>query len=265
LTHAAVGQQMRAVESEFNCPLFDRSQRTITLLPVAYEMLPKIRQVLGLYDGLFASDEPSASLIGSVTIGAIGSALGPVSDGLIRLKSRHPALKTTLITASNAELPKLLRSGAVDAAVLAGSYDEQNDFKWQRLYDERFVLLAHPDFLRESRDIKRLIREHSYIRYSRATFSGGCIDHYLRERSIDVKGIIELDATHTIATLVRDRVGVAIVPLLRASDWESDSNLAIVELPNCDTKRTIGIAENGQKSHIVRELCKSILADDSPV
>lgn len=52
VTHAAVSQQMQALESDLNVVLFDRSKRTPELTPFAHEIVSKARSLIDEYDDL---------------------------------------------------------------------------------------------------------------------------------------------------------------------------------------------------------------------
>ena len=79
LTQAAVGQQMRALEEEFRRPLFSRSGRVITLTPAARVLIPQARKLVAAYEAMLADADTGHEIAGSITVGAIVSAMGFLS------------------------------------------------------------------------------------------------------------------------------------------------------------------------------------------
>lgn len=63
-----------------------------------------------------------------------------------------------------------------------------------------------------------------------------------------------------IADLVRQEVGVAIVPLLKNFDWHKAPNLQVLPLPGDLAVRRIGMLEQGTKSLINGQIRKLLMA-----
>ncbi|HSH90702.1 MAG TPA: LysR family transcriptional regulator, partial [Ramlibacter sp.] len=89
LTAAAVGLQIRALESDLNQPLFDRSGRAIVLNTAGRGLVEPVKDLVARYEALPALHE-GEQLSGTVVIGALVSALmGAFADGLWALMRKH--------------------------------------------------------------------------------------------------------------------------------------------------------------------------------
>ena len=75
VTHAAISQQMQALESELDIALFDRSTRTPELTPVGHLIVAKARRLIQEYDNLFPSAVGDDGLSGIITLGALRTTL----------------------------------------------------------------------------------------------------------------------------------------------------------------------------------------------
>src|SRR4051812_1927446 len=73
LTQAAVGQQMRALESEFRRPLFERQGKSVALSHAGRELLPGVRRLVAQYEQMLASAPATGAMAGTVHLGAVVS------------------------------------------------------------------------------------------------------------------------------------------------------------------------------------------------
>src|SRR3954454_18175898 len=89
LTQAAVGQQMRSLEAELRRPLFGRQGKTVVLNDAGRELVPQVRRLLGLYDQMLAPARGAQTLSGTVHLGAVVSAVRPLIQATLALKTRH--------------------------------------------------------------------------------------------------------------------------------------------------------------------------------
>ena len=119
LTQAAVGQQMRALEEEFRRPLFSRSGRVITLTPAARALIPQARKLVAAYEAMLADADTGHEIAGSITVGAIVSAMGFLSENVVSLKAQYPALDVRLVLGHSGEL-----ADQVTASIVRRNYLE---------------------------------------------------------------------------------------------------------------------------------------------
>jgi DNA-binding transcriptional LysR family regulator len=240
LTQAAVGMQMRVLEAEIRQTLFDRSGRHAALNGNGLALLPQIRKIVAWYDALSETADPGESLVGSVTLGAVMSVMGAMAAVVARLKHRHPRLDIRLLSGKSFELNARLDTREIDAAVLVRMQGRTpRSLQWMPLYDEPMVLLAHHST--GNTDARTLLAEQPFLSFDHTQRTGALIDHALRRQGIDVDEFLQMNSLETIAELVRQNVGVSIVPLLRNSSWKHDPLLRVMPLPKAVAPRPIGM------------------------
>ncbi len=76
---AAVSQQMRTLEANFQASLFDRSRRTPQLTVQGRALVPRAREVLRVYDEMLASLTEDGALRGDLIIGAVSSVMSSLA------------------------------------------------------------------------------------------------------------------------------------------------------------------------------------------
>mgnify|MGYP000963307241 CR=1 FL=1 len=103
LTQAAVGQQMRALESDLRRPLFERQGKVVALNAAGRALLPDVRKLVALYDQMLMSAPASEAMAGTLHLGAIVSAARPLIEATLALKARHPGLELHVSAAKSIE------------------------------------------------------------------------------------------------------------------------------------------------------------------
>jgi DNA-binding transcriptional LysR family regulator len=261
LTQSAVSQQMSALEGELRRSLFDRSGRIVMLNKTGRAILPKIEALVGQYESLRAGLAETNELSGSIAIGAVMSVMGALSIIVARLKSTYPRLEVRLSTGKSADLAVRIASGELDFAIAISGSNLQPKLTWRPLYSERMVILTHSNLSGPA--TPKIIQGQPFIRVDRATRTGVLVDKAVKKLRLNVTDLIEINSLDAIVELIRMRVGVAILPRLKYSSWETDASLRIIPLKNLGIERLIGTLENREGSHRkIREVIRECLLGD---
>jgi len=249
LTPSAVSMQMRALEGEFKHELFDRCGRGVMLNPMGKSLLPQAQQMLALYDGMRMMAGGAEDVVGPVAIGGIESVIGTLGQAVTQLKRVRSKLDIRLVSAKSIELAHQVEAGEIDGAVIADVPGRlPASARWTPLYNEPLVLLAHANMPQGS--IAEIVQSQPFIRFDRSQYTGITIDRALRKRRLKVDEFLELNSLEGIAALVRQGVGVAIVPLLRSALWTEDAALRVVRLGRKGPCRGIGLLERARHDNM---------------
>jgi DNA-binding transcriptional LysR family regulator len=251
LTQAAVGQQMRALEEECHRPLFDRSRRMIQLNAAGRALVPHASRVVAAYDSLLQGTDLDQGLAGAITIGATVSAMGFLSNNVLALKARLPALSVRLILGNSFELVRQVLSAEIDAALIVDVLrDTPAAQRWTPLYEEPLVLLASTQIAAPGADTADLLNSQPFIRFDRRSLTGANVERALRRMRVKPNEILEVNSIAAIIELVRQNVGISVVPRLKHIGWSHDSLLETLALPNAKWQRVIGMIEGERQPHI---------------
>ncbi|HZN46984.1 MAG TPA: LysR substrate-binding domain-containing protein [Ramlibacter sp.] len=235
LTQAAVGQQMRALETELRRPLFARQGKSVVLNNAGRELLSQVRRLLALYEQMLAPSATADAMAGTVHLGAVVSAVRPLIQATLALKARHAALDLHVSAAKSIELVERVQSGELDAAIAVCEPGARPELVWASLYAEPMVLLA-PRKLEEGNP-RVVLQQQPFIRFDPSEHTGRLVERTLRRLRVKPAELLELNALEGIVELVRSGLGVAVVPLLRDARWAADAKLRVLEIPGAEERR----------------------------
>ncbi|HEY8358445.1 MAG TPA: LysR substrate-binding domain-containing protein [Ramlibacter sp.] len=236
LTQAAVGQQMRALEAELRRPLFERQGKSVVLNDAGRGLVPQVRRLLALYEQMRAPAGDGSAMAGTVHLGAVVSAVRPLLQATLALKTRHPALELHVSASKSIELVERVRSGELDAAIVVReARTSRPELAWTPLYAEPMVLLL-PRKL-EDAPLRALLQAHPFIRFDPSQHTGRLVERTLKRLRVKPQEFLELNALETMAELVRSGLGITVVPLLRDARWQADPKLRVLEIPQADERR----------------------------
>ncbi len=211
ITHAAVSQQMQALEAELGITLFDRSTRTPRLTPAALQLVVKARALIAEYDSLVPSVLNDGGLKGLVTLGVLRTTLtGLVPQAMAALKSKYPEIGLHLRPGLTAMLLAEIERGNLDAAITSKPHLLPAGVVFRELAQEPMQFIASTQ--ESGDDPIALLKTRPFIRFDRSAVVGALIENWILSHRIQVNETMELDSPEAIASMVHANLGVSIVP-----------------------------------------------------
>jgi DNA-binding transcriptional LysR family regulator len=243
LTQAAVSFQMRALENELGRELFDRSGRLALLNAAGRELVPEAARLLELYDRMRLPPSAPDTLSGSVSVGTIVSCMGTLSKVVSTMKREHPALDVRIFSGKSSELADKVEAGELDAAFLVEAGRTTASTRWAALYEEPLVVLAPASA--PGKTVHDVLAQSPFLRFDRTQRTGRQVDRVLRRLGVSIHDFMEVNAIETLVELVRQEVGVTLLPLLNGANWRHTPDLRVLPLPADvgPTTRSIGMLE----------------------
>lgn len=250
LTAAAVGLQIRSLETDLNQALFDRSGRAIVLNTAGRGLVDPMKEFVARYES-FTAQPDSDQLTGTVVMGTLVSALmGAFADGMWALMRNHPGLEVKLFAGLSADFALRVDRGELDGAVITQPPDRlPANLVWTALYSEPLVLIvpSRPHFVMPADPLEILAR-CPFLRFDRDAWTGHLVNEALEQCGATVREGMELNSVEAIVALVRQGFGVSIVPQLANVQWSRDRLLRIVPMPAITVQRHVGLLERRQHS-----------------
>lgn len=259
LTHAAVSQQMKALEEDWRVQIFDRSHRTPELTPTGHALVAKAREVVSAYDNIVPSVTGNSGLRGVLSLGAVPTTLtGLVPLTVSKLKRGYPDLAVNIVPGLTLSLIQQVERGSLDLAVISKPPFIPPNIMWLEIAVEPLELLVSNET--RSDDALHLLRTEPFIRFSRHAVVGGMIENWLQEQKIVVRESMELESLEIISSMVLFNLGVSIAPRPCVSIMPLP--LKHLSLPNANRlTRALGIIcrLDSLKTRAIREMHERLL------
>lgn len=229
---STVTAHIKALEAEFNAPLFERHGRGVQITAAGQRLLPYVEDILDLMSqarcSLQAEREPS----GQLTIAAPESIATYRLPPLLELYwYRYPQVRLSLRLMSRSDIHLALRDRALDAAFLLDEGGKLHGLGSTGICQEALSLVAAPDH--------GLAAEHrletAHLR--RANLLGtepGCsyqdkLVELLENETGDLVPMLEFGAIEAVKRAVQAGLGVALLPSVTVASELAVGSL--VELP----------------------------------
>ncbi len=161
----------------------------------------------------------SSGLSGKFHLGAISTALTGILPGTIRqLAQVAPKLLLQIRPGTSNSLFADLSERRIDAAIIAlPPYALPRSYDIEVLRVEPLVLLSHNA---RGANTREKLTQNPYICYDAQSWGGLKAFQYLKDRKIRIEPFYELDALEAIEKLVRQGMGVSLVPRWAGLDLE---------------------------------------------
>ncbi len=211
VTHAAVSQQMKALEAEWQIAIFDRSKRTPVLTPAGRALVAKAREVVTAYENIVSSVQGDDGLRGELSLGAVPTCLtGLIPNALSAVKAQFHELHISVRPGQTHNLMREVERGNLDAAIISKPQIIPRNLTWNLITEEPIELLASS--LTDSDDPLELLKRNPFIRFTRRAVVGGLIEAWLQKNDIQVNDSMELDNLESISGMVYANLGVSLAP-----------------------------------------------------
>jgi DNA-binding transcriptional LysR family regulator len=237
LTQSAVSTQIRRLEEDLACTLFDRSGKSVALSDEGRQMLDDAARIVGLYESMKgARGQRDTAPLDLGAVSTVQSTLLP--QAMQRFRVAHPDTHVNIVPGMSTQLLTQVDARELDIAVLVRPrLGIPPELKWVPLIRERFVAVAPPE---GPDNLKALLETVPFIRYNRHSTGGQLVDRYLRRHRLWVREGMELDEPAVILQMVSEGLGCAIIPSALVP-LRQTPNIKEVPMPGQPLYREIGV------------------------
>jgi DNA-binding transcriptional LysR family regulator len=208
-----VSLQVQALEKELDVQLFDRSSRPPRLTEAGSDFVLRSREMLVHWEILQTSVSGNSGQ-GQLKVGAVHTAVaGGVSVALGRMRKRHDGLFLQLHTALTTELIRQLQNQTIDCAIITETVNTVMGMRFLPVAREELGVIANQEARGEN--FREILESNPYLRFNRQATLAQLIDSELKNRGIRVDATMEITTLDAIESLVRNGLGVSVVPVGR--------------------------------------------------
>jgi LysR family transcriptional regulator, transcriptional activator of the cysJI operon len=245
VSQSAVSQQLKSLETRYDCRLLERNRRgRIVLTEQGKRFYAGCREVLERFQFLEQQvRERSTAIAGTVRVATVYSiGLHALPPYITRLMRKHPQVKVHLEYRRTNQVCEGCLDDTLDFGIVAFPVSRSNldVIPWQ---EETLVLVCAPDHPLATRRRVSLSRLHgeAFIAFERDIPTRKIIDRVLARHGVKVHRVLEFDNIETIKRAVEVGSGVSIVPQTTVLDAAQRRRLVQLEFVEGRFTRTVGV------------------------
>ncbi len=273
VSQSALSTALSELENQLNVQIFERDNKKVLVTPIGKDVLQRARRIVSEVGELQQlSDNQQAPLSYPLTLGLIPT-IAPylLPTFFPALYSEFPAAQINIVEEQSAVLVEMVRSGEIDAAILALPYPcdglltfdfHEEDFYWITSESQEIEGQASQSKMQvTSEDLENesllLLKE------------GHCLkDHILDACKLSSKeSDHRLDATslHTLVQMVKAKLGTTLIPKMALPQLiEGQSQLTALHLDEPSPHRTLAFVIRPNYTRMasieaLSEVCKQAL------
>jgi DNA-binding transcriptional LysR family regulator len=259
LTAAGVGLQMKTLEDELGFTVFDRTGKSVRLNHRGHQFAKKAEAMIDLFEEA-KYDQDTRELSGSVRISSISTSMHLLVRAIITMRKTHPNITVESGISYSGSLKRRVVEGDIDGALTVKSaHETMEDVLWSPLYKEPLAFIyskRHHD----GGEIGKMLEKEIFFQSAINSNTGLLVDDIMRRNHIRAPQSIQIDAVRVIIDLVRDGLGVTILPLSRGFDVGAYPDLEVRFFDGPHAYRTIGFIENKSRSFLTSILRSQLLS-----
>ena len=232
-TQAAVSNRIATLERQLGVRLLERDLRTVSLTSHGQRALPRAEAIMRQVAELERSIGDATQLSGAVMIGTIDSIVYSFLPQLIeQVKEAYPNVTLDLNVDTSLNLARLVQDGQIDLGLIMGPVVAPHirnvplcTFECLWIGSPKLVLKPGPLALTD------------LVEYPIFAYSKGSQPHHSVLRAIEQAGIepgtlrvFNSNSLATITRLIRDGVGVAVLPRVVVQEFLDNGELHLLDV-----------------------------------
>lgn len=211
----SVSFQIKQLEEELGCLLFERINHTITLTEQGYELVERAHQVRGIIDDFKESMEQEKTLSGHIHIVTPDSVCEEmIQSHYIDFHTKYPNISIRFTTGDSAVLLKMLDHNEADVIITLDNHLYNKDYviaKEQQL-PMHFVANPNSKFANQKGvSIQDLINE-PFILTENGQGYRRVFDRELAKKSLEISALLEIGRTDIITSMLTQTDMISYLP-----------------------------------------------------
>ncbi len=211
---STISFQIKQLESELGCALFDRIGHTVRLTPRGEELLEYARKITRLTDE-FVSSQGDKQVQGLLRIAAPDSVCEDmINNNYTDFHSRYPGIALKFINTDTETMFRMLGQNEVDLIVTLDRqiYDSEYVIAKEEPVAMHFVARADSPYGGQTALSVTDLMEAPFILTEKRIAYRRSLDEALARRALQIRPILEIGRTDIIMNLLEAGAGIAFLP-----------------------------------------------------
>ncbi len=244
ITQSAVSQQVRSMETQFDCTLVERGRRNLSLTPEGTAFLKTCKSIVSIWNDFEGRLKEIKNVVeGEVRVASIYSiGLHELPARLKAFSEKNPHVKVRVEYHRAQDVYDMVETGKADLGLVA--YPVKHAGLLFEVFDEdRLVLICNPNHPLASKKKITLsaIKGERFISFEADTPTRKVIDRSLRAAKVKVINAAEFDNVETVKRAVEIESGISIVPSYTVTEELKNGQLAVLEIESPKLTRPLGL------------------------
>jgi LysR family hydrogen peroxide-inducible transcriptional activator len=245
VSQSALSTAINELEKQLGMTLFERNNKQVLVTNKGHLVLDKAKRVkLEIDELLQISQTNNLPFSNAMTIGVIPT-IGPylLPKVLPALRKEYPDFKLKILEEPSHVLVDMVRTGVIDAAILALPFDIDGLMKFE-FWQEDFYWVSHKDEC--PKQLQEITSDEVELETLMLLKEGHCLkDHALAACSLQNKkqgADFDSASLHTLIQMVAGKLGTTLVPQMALDQLiYNESELSAIHLNEPGPHRTIAL------------------------
>ncbi len=234
-TQSTVSFQIKQLESELGCQLFERINHSISLTKRGRELLDYAHKVKRMTDELKEGMNDTARPSGNVTLATASSLCRRMlGENYASFRVEYPGITLKVMESGTGEMLRMVDHNEVDMILTLDSHIYNADYVIAKEERVGVHFVASPTFgIQENVEIQTLLK-YPFILTENGMSYTRIFDEKLAEKSLEVKPVLETGNTDIICNLLEKGVGISLLPDYVTRDRVKEGKLQYITVKDFD-------------------------------
>ncbi len=224
-SQSTVSFQIKQLETEFGCQLFERINHSVTLTGKGRELLEYAHRINQLTDEVHEAMTQDHQIAGSVRIATADSLCASLMrEHFVSFREKYHGITLKLIPAGTEEMFRMMDCNEVDAIMTLDSHIYNTEYMLAKEEKAEAVFVASlgmADHIRrehweeiadgEPFSIRSLL-SYPFLLTERGMSYRRLLDEKLAAQSLEIKPVLEIGNADLLADLAEQGAGIAVLP-----------------------------------------------------
>lgn len=236
-SQSTISFQIKQLEKEMDCLLFERINHTLLLTDKGRELLAYAQSIRQLTDEFKQNLSNDSNLEGYIHVLAPDSLCeAMILENYCDFSQRYPGIRLKFSTADTEDMFRILDRNEADLMLTLDSHVYQKDYiiaKESRM-PTHFVVGAHSPLAKAGPLAFGQILDSPFILTERAMGYRRALDKQLSKRSLDLQPVLEISRTDIITELLETSQAISFLPDFVTRKKVEEGTLALLDITDMD-------------------------------